>query len=333
MKRKKNKNIIIILSVFAFLLLVAAVFYGTYYLAVGKSLSSYEGAVKTYVDKLNDLNNSTEAFIVGQTIDTEKIRKDLPAKITAMTKIKDSVQEIATTDKSKVDGDNLLNGIDKNILIFKQINLILSNPNGNDLDKAGADLIKYKDDCNKYYSLITLKKIKPLIDKTNALVDNTSSYVNELVRLKRDNEIIQKQNLDFIDNMESLIAKFIPIKIDYSEQLLNARANNSGFDQIISAINKNKASLDKLSQDFSNITVPSKAITCYKAFNTSLDDYNNYMDSLKYSINNEKLSKNNLSSSLINELYASPTSKYNDVIKDYSDFLKSYSDFKNTLKS
>ena len=334
MKRKKNKNLIIILSVLAFAIIISVVFYGTYYLSIGKSLNSYENAVKVYVDKINQINLSTEVFIVGQTIDPAKIRKDLPLKIDELSKIKENLEEIIPVEKYKSDHDNLINGIDKNILIFRQINLILSNPNGNDLDKAGAALIKYKDDCYKYYSLIKLKNIKPSINnKINNLVDNTSSYVNELVRLKRDNEIIQNQNLDFVDSMENIIAKFIPIKIDFSDEILTARSNNSNFNEVITAINKNKANLDKLSQDFSNVTVPSKAISCYKAFNTSLEEYNNYLESLIYSINNEKLSQNNLNSSKITELYASPTSKYNNVIKDYSDFLKAYSDFKNGLKS
>ncbi|MFL0266536.1 hypothetical protein [Candidatus Clostridium radicumherbarum] len=334
MKRKKNKTLILTLSVLAFALIISMVFYGTYYLSIGKSLNTYEKAVKSYVDQINQINSSTQAFIVGQTIDPDKIRKDLPAKIDNLSKIKDNLQGIIPTQKYKADNDNLLNGIDKNILIFKQINLILNNPNGNDLDKAGADLIKYRDDCNKYYSLIKLKAIKPLINnKQNTLVDNTSSYVNELVRLKKDNEIIQKQNLDFVNSMEGIIAKFLPIKIDFSDKIIAARANNSNFDAVVSDINKNKANLDKLSQEFSNITVPSKAITCYKAFNTSIEDYNSYMESLIYSINNEKLSGSNLTSSKITELYASSTSKYNNVIKDYSDFLKAFTDFKNLLQS
>jgi hypothetical protein len=329
LNRKKNKAVIIILSVLAFVLLVAGVFYVSYYLSVGKSLNSYESNIKAYVEKINDINLSTESFIVGQTIDPEKIRKELPSKIDELLKIKDKLQGIIPTDKYKSDQDNLLNGVDKNILIFRQINLILSNPNGKDIDKAGEDLISYRDECNKYYSLITSKKIMPSTNtKTNILVDNTTSYVNEIVGVHRDNEIIQKQNLEFINNMESIIAKFTPIKVDFSAQLIAARSQGKALDDVITTINKNKNSLDLLSQEFSNITVPSKALSCYKAFNKGINDYNNYMQSFIYSINNEKLSGNNISSDKINELYASPTAKFNDVIKDYSDFLKAYTDFK-----
>lgn len=333
LERKKNKTVIIILSVLAFLLLISGVFYSSYYLSIGKSLNSYEESTKTSVDKINDINNSTESYIIGQTIDPEKIRKELPSKIDEMVKIKDTLQGNIPNEKYRADQDNLLKGIDNNILIFRQINLILSNPNGKDIEKAGADLINYKDECNKYYSLVSFKKIKPLINKTNTLVDNTSSYVNEIVRVQRDNEIIQKQNMEFVNNMEGIIAEFLPIKIDFSSQLIAARTQKSNLDNVISSINKNSASLEKLSDAFSNITVPSKAISCYKAFNKSIDDYNNYMQSFIYSINNEKLAGDNISSSKIDELYAAPTSKFNDVVKDYSDFLKAYSDFKdNNIK-
>lgn len=332
LKRKKNKTIIIILSILAFILLISGVFFGAYYLSVGKSSNSYEGSIRTYIDNINNINLSSSVFIKGQTIDVEKLRKDLPSKTDELLKLKNKLQNIIPTDKYKNDQENLLNGLDKNILMFRQITLILSNPNSNELDKAGSDLLKYRDDCESLYSQVNIGKTKPSItDQGKTLINNTSSYVNELARAHKDSEIIKNQDMDFINSMEGLIAKFMPIKVDYSAQISKAREQGSNFDGLILVINNNKDTLDSLSQEFANITVPSKALSCYKAFSKSTDDYNSYLQSILYSIKNESLSGKNLTSSKLDELYASPTAKFNDVIKDYSDFLKAYADFKDVV--
>jgi flagellar basal body-associated protein FliL len=88
LKQRKNKTVIIILEILAFILVAAGIFFGTYYLFVGKSSNSYEASVKEYIDKINNINNSMSSFTDGQTIDAQK---KIPDKIIDPVKIREEL--------------------------------------------------------------------------------------------------------------------------------------------------------------------------------------------------------------------------------------------------
>jgi hypothetical protein len=329
LKRKKNKAVIIILSVLAFVILAASVFYGTYYFIIDKSSTTYESDVKDIVNKVNDVNISVAALNKGQAIDAEKVRKELSGKIDNLSKYKQNLSDVTVTDNYKKDHQNLIAGIDKNILILRQIDAIARNSDGRDIDKAGEDLIKYRDETVASYALVNIKNIKVELPKdTITFIEYTSNYVNELVKLHRDKEISQNQNLEFINSTDALVSKFVPIKVDYATQMAAVRTENGNKDNVISLANKNKDLLDGIEQEFANLTVPSKAVNCYKLFKKTLEDYDSYIQSFIYAANNEKLSGSDLSSDKITEIYSESTNKFSTVTKDYNDFLKSYSEFR-----
>lgn len=331
-KKKKNKTVIIILEVLAFVLLTAGVFFGTYYIFIDKSSNSYEANVKKVINEINKINNSVASFNNGQTIkDTSVVRKDLPSKVDSLSKLKEDAEQLVPTDKYKEDHSNLLSGLDKNILIYRQIDAIFKNPEGKDIAKAGEDLKTYTNDCVKYYSLVNIKNIKiSLPSSTTDFVNATSNYVTEMVKLQRDKDIKQTQNQEFIDSLDAVIAKFNPIKIDFSVQLSKIRSEKGNIDSVIALANKNKDTLEGISQEFANIAVPSAAVSSYKLFNKTLEDYDSYLQSFIFSAGNEKLIEGEVTSEKINELYSSANSKFKDVTKDYNDFSTEYVQFKET---
>ncbi len=329
MKHKKNKAVITIVSILAFILLAAGIFYGTYYMIIGKSSTSYEENIKEIVEKVNNINSSTSSMLKEQTIDPDKIRKDMPSKIDALSKQKEELSSMTATDKYTKDHDNLINGVDKNILMYRQIDAILRNPAGKDVDKAGEDLKKYRDEAIESYSLVNIKNIKVgFPDSSIKLVDYTSNYVNELVKLSRDKEISQNQNLEFINNLDAIISKFSTINSNLTIQMSKVRNEKGNMDNVTALAEKNKDQLSSIQQEFLSLTVPSKAVNCYKLFKTTLENFDTYLESFIYSANNEKLSGSDLSAEKVSELYAEPNSKFNDIAKGYSGFLKAYSEFR-----
>ncbi|ERI95302.1 hypothetical protein HMPREF1982_00302 [Clostridiales bacterium oral taxon 876 str. F0540] len=330
--KKKNRTVIIILEVLAFVLLTAGVFFGTYYLFIGKSSNSYEANIQKVVKSVNELNSSVSSFNnkSGQALkDNQAIRKDLPGKIDTLTKLKEEAQGLTATDKYTKDNENFLLGLDKNILIYRQIDAILRNPEGKDISKASEDLKKYTNDCIKYYALVNIKDAKiTLPQSTTSFVDNVTTYVNEMVKVVRDKEINQSQNSDFQSSIDSILSRFTAINIDLGPQLERVRKEKGNIDNIIALANKNKDELDSISQEFSNIAAPSSGVQCYKLLSTAIECYNNYLESFIYSVKNEKLTSDQLTNDKISELYAVPNSKYSDATKAFSDFTKAFKEFK-----
>lgn len=329
MNKKNNSVVMIIIGILAFVLLASGVFYGTYYFIINKSSNSYEKEVKAVIDKINEVNSSVSSLLNGQAIDSVKARTELSPKIDVLSKQKELLDNMTATDKYKKDHENLINGISNNMLIFRQIDAIIKNPNGKDLEKAGEDLIKYKDKAVQNYSLVNIKNFKVgLTDSGNKLVEYTSICVNELVKLNRDNEITQSKNQDYINSLDALLAKFTPINIDYSAEMSKVRDAKGNTDNIVALAEKNRDDLSSIKQEFASLTVPSKAVGSYKIFSNILESFDNYLQSFVYSANNEKLAGNALSSDKLKELYAEPVSKFSSITKNYNDFIKAYNEFR-----
>jgi hypothetical protein len=332
-KKKKNNAISLILSILAFVLLAGGVFYGTYYFFMGRSSDSYENSVKVIIDKINEVNSSVSALIKGQALDADRTRKELSAKIDILVKQKDKLSSMGSTDKYIKDHDKLILGLDSNILVYRQIDAILRNPSGKDIAQAGEDLKKYRQECIENYSGTHIRNAKiELSDASIKLVDYTLNYVNEMVKLQRDKEINQNQNLTFINSIDSLITKFSSIKIDFAAQMSIVRSEKGNLDNVIALANKNKDELAGVYQEFSNLAVPSNkvssAISSYQLFKKILQEYDTYLEDFMYAANNEKLSGGNISKEKITEIYSASIAEFNKIAKDYTDFLKVYSEFR-----
>lgn len=333
-QRKSNKVVVFILQILGFVILIGGVFFGTYYLLIQNSSNSYEKNIGAIIKELNSINNAMGTYNSGQALDAKKLdelRKNLPKYVEELTKVKDKFEQAVPSEKYKADYDNLILGIEKNILIFRQTEAILRDPEGKDVGIAAENLEKYRDECLSYYSKITSKKMMPSLSSEFVnFVSNTLNYANEMGRLSKDREIILNQNIEFVQNMDLIISKFSPIKIDFSVELTKARNENGSLNKVISLVSKNSDELYNLKQEFSSISVPSKALEAYKLLKKTIEDYESYLQKFTYSVKNESLLGHNPSNEEINNLYKDCTSAFKTVTKDYDNFLKAYTEFKDS---
>lgn len=331
-KTANNKVVIFMLEILIFVILIAGVFYGTYYIFTNNSSSSYENSVKKIITSINNVNSKMTFYNKGQALDAgklETVRKELPSYIETLTKLKENLKSTVPTDKLKKDHENLINGLENNILMYRQEDAILKNPEGSDIDSAADDLKKYKDRCLNYYSKISSKNITITLSKGCInFIDNTLNYAYEMARIQRDKEISESQNLEFTASIDSILTKFKPMNTDFSKELSAARSDVN-FDNIIALANRYKDDFGYIKQEFSNLSVPSNAVSCYNLLDKTFSDYEKYLDSFVYAVSNEKLSGSNLSGDKLKEIYDDPASKFEIVKKDYEDFSKTYANFSN----
>lgn len=328
-----TKKVLTIISILAGICLVISfVLYGTYYFTVSKSYNDYEKKLKTTVDKVNELNNSVNSLLKDQTIDTELSKKLLPDKISELTNIKNTVQAINPTDKYYKAQNNLVDGINYNILIYKQILSIISNPDSKDIDKSLQSLKDYKDKCLNSYSLFNLKNEKiSLTSSSLKFIDNSIFYSAELLRLNKDKSISDSQNLDFINNIDLVLNGLLSLKSDYNVKITSSRTSKN-YDSLLLTISQNKTSVDSIKSNLSSIIIPANGVNLYKALKDTLDNYTYYLDSINKAVAFEKASKNPSDSS-IESNYIFAKDKYSLIDTKLDIFYKEYADFKNKISN
>ncbi|MDF2881942.1 MAG: hypothetical protein K0R54_2499 [Clostridiaceae bacterium] len=330
MKPKAKKIVKITSIVIGVIAAFIMVFYGTYYFIVSKSYSEYDKQIKYYTDKINEINNSTASLIKQQTIDSNKSKKDLPSKIDSLIEVKSGIQAINPTEKYYKVHSSLIDGVNNNILIYKQIISIISNPGSKDIEKSLENLKSYRDKCIESYSLFETKKLSvSLSSSTLKFVNNSIFYTSELIRLNKDKTITDGQNSDFINSVDSILNDFISLKTDYNSQIEASRKSKK-FNDLLFTISKNTTTYQALKGKLSNIIVPSKGVNLYKALKKTLDSYSAYLDSIYKAVNyeNSQLKSADVSNSSIEANYAFSKDKYSTVNDNLEDFYNLYNEFK-----
>lgn len=297
---------------------------------MNQSVNSYAKIVKKYSQDINVINESTDSFIKGETIDDTKVKNQLDAKINSLLKIKQSVDGLTPSKKYKSSQNNFSAGLNSNIYIYKQIMQIVNNPQAKDSDIALADLNKYKDECVKYYSLINLNNVTvSLPAKALNFINKTNYYLGEAIKLRKKNEITQGLTSDFLYSIDDIVKSLLPIKTDYSSYAIMGRTGKLG--EALKQVASNKVIFNNIKTKFFKITVPSNGISVFKALSKTLSTQENYIQGFSYALDIE--GRQSISAPLkpeeIEQLYADTNILYKDLNSNYEAFLKVYTEFKN----
>lgn len=331
MKAKTKKILTTSGIIILILAIIAGVFYGTYYFIVNKSLGTYEKSIKTEIDNINKINSSITAFNKENSIDPDKIKKELPSKVDSLLKEKDKISAINPTEKYSKAHASLLEGLNSNILMYKQVQAIFANSQSKDVANALEDLKKYKNNCVQAYSLVSIKNTAASFPAdASTTMETIISYFTDMVKVNRDNDIKQSVNLEFMNNMDAILSKLTAVKVDLSANVANVRAGSGSYDDVLSQVDLSYDKLQEIQKTFSNITIPQKASSTYKIFKNMLDNYDEYLKNFKYAltIEKEEASKGKPSQDFLNSIYATSSSNLQQGDKSYNDFMKLYTDFK-----
>lgn len=330
-KKKNNTAFKVVTIVLSIIILITAVFLSTYYFFSKKSYTSYEKNLNSTLKDITKINESMNSFIDGQTIDSNKTKLDLPEKINSLVKHQHKIEQLNPTDKYIKTQETLLQGLTNNILTYKQIIAILNNPEGTDLDISLNNLNNYKEKCITSYSSISNKKLTITLPiESTKFINNTSYFTNQLIKLKKDKDILQSQNNDFINSLNNILSKFISIKTNFYPYVINARNNIGTYDDAIDLANKNKTQLQSIKKDFANITVPAKTGTVYNALKKLIEDYDLYIQNFIFDVTNEKAqpADNKLDKKTADTIYINSNTKLEETNKDYENFNKLFKEFK-----
>ena len=338
-KKNSNKLLIVILIVSLAAATITGVFYGTYYYILNQSFSSYEKTIKSKISEIGQTNKKTSLLIKGSSIDTELIKKNLPEHINKLTEIRDSLKELTPSITHKQSQIYLEEGLHNNILLYRQIQAIVQNPNSRDIANTLNELKNYNDEMLNNYTSYQNKSFEILLPKeTRDFISKSTSYVNELAKLQKDSDIRVGYIMDFAEKLDSVINKFIPIKTDFGPSLQKARSSGGNLNDVLSQIDDTSDKFKSLKNDFSAAKPPKdskEANGIYNSFSKILEDYGLFLNELRFAVSTEreKAKVKPPTGEELKGIYSTSNTKFADLSTKYDNFLKSYSEFKsNNIK-
>ena len=335
-KKRNNKTLIaIIITIFSALILIG-IFFGTYYYVTDQSLNSYERSVKDIVDAINTTNKSTKALLKDNVPNVDACKKRLPEMIDQLKDSKIKLEALIPGDKFKLQHSSIKDGLNSNILMYTQVLNIFTNPNSKDISGSIQDFTQYRDDGENFYAQFGMKGMSiSILENANDFLKAFELYANQLVKVQRDSDIKASQNLDFSSKIDELIAKFIPIKTDFSVELKKARDKTSSYNDVLNVANSYKDKSSQLEKDFLKISVPENCKAVKDSLNKVFNDYDSYIQSFILAVGQESSAAaaqtdgTPLPQDKLNEIYSDSNNRYLGVQDKYESFSNVYNDFKN----
>lgn len=311
--------------------LIILSFFTAYGLIMDNSYNDYEKSIKNSVSEITKLNESTSSLISGQTINEKKAEKLLPALVDNLQSIDKKLQKLTPTSKYKANHYDLVNGLENNINLYKQMLLIIKNQQAKDIGDSLKNIQQFANSCSDNYSKINIDDIKIAFpDITNKFTNNFINFTNKVVEQSNQNEITSSQSNDFINKITDLENKYQSIKVDFKPYVTKIRSGNGTYDDLIANINKSQNDISSLKLEFSNLTVPQNGTNIFKTFKKLLDDYDLYVQNFKFNVETEQsyVTGGNKDNNTLNNLYKTTDSKLLDLSNEYSDLTKAIEQYK-----
>lgn len=300
--------------------------------------TGYKGYDKYLVDTISsiqEINDKCKDFTTTNSVDKDKALKKLTKVNSDLNAVKNNLIENPPSESNN-NYNNLVKGLESNILILQQIEAMLNNPTGKDIEKAAKNLKTYEDTTNNYYSLISIKKINFSIGRQLSLtIENTINYCLTSSNLRKEAEIKVDQYSNFIIKLDELNLLFSNGKKDYYPEALKGRKSQLSYELILSDIDKTISSTESIRISLDAMIVPNECSTVYDKFRATTSTYNDYLQNIKYSIATENVhnSRGASSDDFLDSLYTTSKKLFSEVEVNHKDFLKEYEKFKKSKLS
>lgn len=331
----KNKKILIPTILISSLLIILLVF-GIGYSSYGNpSSSEFLNSIKQDLVIIKEANDSLNILTSVNPIDNELAKTKLPSSITKLTDVKNSLRSITPVSKYEDNKNTLIETLDYNINLYKQMSSILSNPKANDLTVSFDNLKSLKDKVITGYNGLTFKEIDFTLSKENTKTfEGFSIYTTNLISI---NKAIQNQKdhiTNFISSTDSLIASFYDIKLNFFVYLADTR-KSSDYATLIETIEDKEKLLASLIDKDDKLTVDEKTSSIHSSFGKILAKYKDYLNDFKFAVNNEKIQSTSDPAPTYDELdnlYEKPQILYKDISDSITQFSDDFSRFKKSIE-
>lgn len=335
-KKKMNKTILTIIITIISTLILAGVFFTTYFIFIDRTLNGYEKNMNNLVSQINSVNKKANKLLEDNVINSDLAKENLPHMVKEIDIIRTKVEAEVPGDKFKLQHGNLTEGLKSNKLMYMQILNILKSPNSSDLKDSFLNFEKYRDDSENFYSEFSVSSLTPSVEReAKDFLHAFTIYTNEIIDTQEKALVRLKESTAFANSFEPILEKFVPIKTNFSLELKEVRNGNNSYEKVIELANKhNTTNRDLQSAILSLETIPQHGINLRDDYIRLSNDYELFIQSFIAAVNEEQnlLStlgdSEEISAEQLKEIYSLSDNRFSSVQDRYNNISKAFKDFK-----
>lgn len=279
-----KKNIILNLALSALLI----IFIVTLFPMMTKNKIPKElSPVSTLIDDIN-LSNKYVFDLSYNDLSNPELSMRVLSAIDDLSDVKDNISSIDVPTKYSDLVLNLSNGIDSNILFYRQFSAILNNLKGKDLDESKENLKKYEKATYESYRKLSPFKVY-FFNGSNEKLSSLYSSIDSIRMSNRNEQIKEEANKTFMMSFEKITNDFSSINKDFSPYVEKWRNNSYSYNSLITDLDKCQTSLDNLSRDIYALSIPSEASQIYEDFKQVIASYRDYLNAVQLDLSKSTL--------------------------------------------
>ncbi len=298
------------------------------------SLSESERYLDNTMESISKVNNKSKCFIDNGTLNVDKSLATLPEMKTDLIDISLKLNSsIYSQEKDSIDNyTNLSKGLNENILILEQLEAMLKNPYGNDIDRAANDLKIYRNTAEYYYSQIRLKKSSyDLGVSLHSAISSTIDYSISTNNSKRISELRSAEATKFLTILNELKISLDSLNKDFYLDVLKCRSGNKSYELLLSNIDDTVLKLDALNSVLHKMSIPDNYLPIYTDFSKTVSLYTDYVYGIKYAVVTEKVRRESkdIKEDFMDSLYVWSNKTYKNFEVMYNNFIEEYNNVVN----
>jgi len=286
------------------------------------------------MESISKVNNKSKCFIDNGTLNVDKSLATLPEMKTDLIDISLKLNSsIYSQEKDSIDNyTNLSKGLNENILILEQLEAMLKNPYGNDIDRAANDLKIYRNTAEYYYSQIRLKKSSyDLGVSLHSAISSTIDYSISTNNSKRISELRSAEATKFLTILNELKISLDSLNKDFYLDVLKCRSGNKSYELLLSNIDDTVLKLDALNSVLHKMSIPDNYLPIYTDFSKTVSLYTDYVYGIKYAVVTEKVRRESkdIKEDFMDSLYVWSNKTYKNFEVMYNNFIEEYNNVVN----
>lgn len=283
---KTNQKILISIST---LLLLGIIFFVSYHFTTGNTKSNYKDSLYTQkleVDKINktvaEAVKDIDKLDISNTEELKGIISIISKGEASMQSSINAISKITAPANYSSQYSSFLEALTLNKKIFTQTNLILKNTKSKDLQKALDALDKYTGEAVAAYENSKLDKIYiKLPNEILTLWDKVGNFALASYSNYESKSRLLEQYTEYYHSMDSIIESFINEKIDLRTYIDAIKNGQTSIGDVYVEIDKKMNQINKIKNDYSKLSVPSKTAKQHGQFSEILNSYSTYCEQFK----------------------------------------------------
>ena len=292
------------------------------FLAPEKTLRNTSSEFTEYINNINSLNENI-LTLSDISSNNEELKSKLSYAGEYLSELKTSLVSYKSDSELK---ETLENGVEQNLLFYRQLLGILNNPKGKDIDNSISSLLKYGQKTSEYYDEFSSPKIL-FTSQGNSFMKNFEKDLHKEILTIKEEENLKSEHKDFLLVFEGIIETFFDNNKEYSYLIEKCQDNTLEFEDILKDVDKTAALIDDLSLKLYSLSYPSIGLESFSSFNETLNLYSSYIKEVRKAVYSEMSSSKKLSKSDIDKLYTevkAMESKLKDSVEVFEKNFKHY---------